>query len=402
MNCRNCSGTDLQLVLDLGLQPWGNDFITIKENRPALTYPLQLFYCADCSMVQIGYTIPKEILFVDHNYMSGTTRSLSLHFRMVADRILSRIDVGPGQYVLDIGGNDGTFLKAFRELGIQVLNVDSGRKQAARSNANGIPCINTFFNEKSAADILSKHGPAKVIHGSGIFFHLEELHGVFEGIKHLLAPDGVLVAEFIYLPQMVQQCAFDQIYHEHMVYYSLATLSDLLGRHELSIRDCEFAPIHGGSCIAYAGHPSAGSASLALLASLDVERRAGMMSIDPYLDFARRAVLLRDELRGIVSRLRGEGRKIATLGAPVKGTTIVNYCGWTEKDIQFATELNELKCGTYVPGTRIPVVHQDRSERPDVYVLLSWNFKEEILARISDFRRSGGRVLVPIPKAELI
>jgi hypothetical protein len=402
MNCRNCLSDRLTLALDLGVQPWGNDYVPVSENRSSPRYPLELFFCEGCSMVQIGHTIPKEALYLEHNYMSGTTRTLARHFEMVADRIMERIEIARGQYVLDVGGNDGTFLRPFHRRGVGVINVESGRKQARRSMEGGIRCVNAFFNEATAASLMASHGPARVIHGSGIFFHLEELHSVFRGIKALLDPDGLLVAEFIYLPEMVRLCAFDQIYHEHLLYYTVSTFVDLLSRHGLAAQSCEFAEIHGGSAIVYAGHQGRVTPAPALLARLAEERDSGWLRIDPYVDFAVRARDLRDRLRRTVRDLRARGLSIGTLGAPVKGSTIIHFCGFDEMDIQFATEINELKCGTYMPGTRIPVVHQASCSPPDVYLLLSWNFKDEILAGLGAFRAAGGRVLVPIPRAELL
>jgi len=399
--CRSCSGSRLALILDLGLQPWGNDFIPIRENRAAQKYPLELYFCRDCGMVQIGYTIPKERMFGEHFYFSGTTRSLRAHFEKVADGILERVDPAGG-LVLDIGGNDGTFLQAFARRGIRVLNVDSGRRQAERSRANGVPCVQAYFNRQSAQAIKAEHGAARVIHGSGIFFHLEELHSAFGGVRDLLEPGGLLVAEFIYLPEMLRICAFDQIYHEHLLYYSLTTFGQVLDRHGLEVFDFEFAPIHGGSCIARAGHRGAHPRTPALRDALAREIGGKVLEESTYHAFAERTRSLRDKLTSMIRTLRRQGKSIQTLGAPVKGSTIVNFCGLTERDIDCATEINELKCGTTLPGTRIPVLHQDRTPPADVYLLLSWNFKEEILSRLGEFRSKGGQILVPIPEPELI
>jgi len=401
VTCRYCEGTRLVRILDLGEQPWGNDFIPIEEKRQPQKYPLELYFCRTCALVQIGYTIPKERMFSEHLYFSGTTRSLRAHFERVADEILTRRNPAEG-LVLDVGGNDGTFLQAFVRKGIRVLNVDSGRLQAERSRQNGVVCLQAFFNRDCARRILVEHGPARVIHGSGIFFHLEELKSAFEGVRELLEPGGLLVVEFIYLPEMIRKCAFDQIYHEHLVYYSLSTLGRILESHGLEIVDCGFPSIHGGSCIAYAGHAGGQPRSPALLEALRREKAGGMLEEAVYHDFALRVCRLRDTLTTLIRSLRREGKSIQTLGAPVKGSTIINFCGLTERDIDCATEINEAKCGTTIPGTRIPVLHQDRTPPPDVYLLLAWNFKEEILSRLGAYRARGGKILVPIPEPELI
>lgn len=402
LECRSCGGRHLELVLDLGLQPWGNHYVPIQDHIEHPRFPLELYFCHDCAMVQIGFTIPKEFMFVDHNYVSGTTKSLIAHFEQVAAKILKRVDFKETDYILDIGGNDGTFLKSFKREGYGVLNVDSGIKQAELSNAIGIPCINDFFNEKLCKEILTTHGKAKVIHGSGILFHLEELHSVFAGIKSLLDEDGLLVAEFIYLPEMINNNAYDQIYHEHLLYYSLKSFNSLLNKYELEIYDAEIVPIHGGSCIAYIGHSGRNALSEQFKQLINAENINCSDKVEVYKEFAKRVVLMREELRKMVFSLRQQGKSIQALGAPVKGSTIINYCNFTKNEIDCAVEINDLKCNCYMPGTLIPVYHQDNVPPPDVYLLLSWNFKTEILSKLAHYQNSGGKILLPIPQPELI
>ncbi len=401
MNCRNCHGENLELVIDLGMQPWGNNFLPISVNQTVPLYPLQSFFCHGCTMMQLGYTVPKETMFVDHNYVSGTTHSLRVHFKKLCEDMLKKIKFQDTDYVLDIGGNDGTFLAQF-ENKVKVLNVDSGVKQAEISNSNGIECINQFFNLKTAQQILSTRGHAKAIHGSGVFFHLEELHSVFEGIELLLAKDGVLVAEFIYLPDMVRNGAYDQIYHEHLLYYTLHSFSKLLAKHHLEIHDAELLPIHGGSCIAYISHQGEQKQTERLKDLLAIEENEGFNTADCYKQFAKRITGMRNDLVAIIRDLKNQGKSIQALGAPVKGSTIINYCQLSHNELDCAVEVNRLKCETYFPGTKIPVYHQDEVEKPDAYLLLSWNFKDEILSKLNDFRANGGKIISPLPQPELI
>jgi C-methyltransferase C-terminal domain/Putative zinc binding domain/Methyltransferase domain len=402
MACRCCGASTLVPVLDLGSQPWGNDFIKIEAQATCARYPLVLFVCTTCTMAQIGHTVPKETMFVRHNYISGTTRRLRTHFEDIARDILARIPFGPHDYVLDIGGNDGTFLVPIRERGVGVLNIESATLQAELSARKGLPTVNRFFNREAALDLRREHGPARVIHGSGVFFHLEELHSAFEGVKHLLHHNGVVVAEFIYLPTMIEQCAFDQVYHEHLVYYTMRSLSRLLGQHGLRVADAALNPIHGGSCIAWITHDDAAPQTMAVSNLLQREEAAGFGGLGIYRDFALRVGALKTSLVSKVRQLRAAGMRVQALGAPVKGSTILNYCGFDHEDIECAVEVNEFKVGTYYPGTRIPVRHQDAVKAPDVYLLLAWNFREEILAKLAVFRASGGRILVPIPTPEMI
>jgi len=400
--CRSCDSPNVELVLDLGDQPWGNNFIDVKSDTVAECYPLKFCLCTSCMLAQIDFTIPKEKMFVNHSYMSGTTRALKSHFNDIGKKIIERVNLKSEDYILDIGGNDGTFLEFFKDKGICVLNVDSGVRQAQICNAKNIPCLNNFFNKDQAIKIIEDKGVAKIIHGSGIFFHLEELQSVFAGVKLLLSPDGILVAEFIYLPEMLLNCAYDQIYHEHLLYYSLFSFQNILNQFELEIFDVELKPIHGGSCIAYITHKGRESKSPRLLRLEKKELVNGIDKIETYFEFAERAEVNRKILRDTVRSIKQKGLSIMALGAPVKGSTIINYCKLTTKEIDCGVEINPHKFNTYFPGTKIPVYDQNQTLIPDVYLLLAWNFKDEILSKLVDFRKNGGKVLLPIPKPEII
>ena len=401
--CRGCGEENLEMVLDLGIQPWGNHFIPISEGGDIPKYPLQFFVCKSCWLAQIGYTIPKEIMFVNHGYVSGTTQSLRGHFKEIANDIAGKIDFRSDDYVLDIGGNDGTFLLEVKKHDVEVLNVDSGLLQAKRSEEAGVPCLNEFFNLKSAKCILQDRGKARIIHGSGILFHLEELHSVLDGIKSILDDDGYLIAEFIYLPKMLEHCAYDQIYHEHLVYYTLHSFGRLLMKYSLKLVDAHIDPIHGGSCIAWITHVEVDetqSVNLKELMKNEIFLQVDHMNI--YRKFSERVKQLKDDLNNVIDQIRLEGKTIQALGAPVKGSTIINYCNLDSDRIDCAVEINELKVGSYIPGTSIPVKLEDTTAPPDVYLLLAWNFKEEIMEKQENFRKLGGRVLVPIPTPVLI
>jgi len=400
--CRCCSSTNVKLVLDLGNQPWGNDYIDIERKQKAQRYPLRFCVCKSCMMAQIDSTIPKEIMFVDHTYVSGTTEALRKHFVKVGQSILKRKKLNDTDYILDIGGNDGTFLESFKENGFNVLNIDSGILQSKISNSKNITCINKFFNNKTAEEIVKAKGPAAVIHGSGIFFHLEELHSVFKGVKLLLASNGILVAEFIYLPDMLENCAYDQIYHEHLVYYSLSNLQRFLDQFDLEIFDAELKQIHGGSCVAYIAHKGHNPISDQLKQLKQKELKDGIDKIDTYFEFANKVELNKEKLRDNIRSIKQKGMSIQALGAPVKGSTIINYCKFTSKDIDCGVEINPHKFNTYFPGTDIPVYNQDSTSKPDIYLLLAWNFKDEILSKLVNFRKNGGKVLLPIPEPEII
>jgi cyclopropane fatty-acyl-phospholipid synthase-like methyltransferase len=391
------------MILDLNDQAWGNDYISIEKNIESKLYPLRFCICKDCMMAQIDHTVPKEKMFINHSYVSGTTKSLKNHFVNIGRSILSQTSLGRDDYILDLGGNDGTFLEFFKDNECNVLNVDSGVVQSKISNKKGIECINDFFSNRLALEIIKKQGKAKIIHGSGIFFHLEELHDFFKGVETLLSDDGILVAEFIYLPDLIKNCAYDQIYHEHLLYYTLSTLQNLLDRFNLEIYDATLKDIHGGSCIAYISHKKNHKEhTIQLCNLLKKEKKNRMNSMETYYEFSKRASKNKNKLIKMISHAKSQNKKIHALGAPVKGSTIINYCGFTNDDIECGVEINKHKFNTFFPGTRIPVYDQEATPNPDVYLLLSWNFQNEILAKLSDYRDKGGEIIVPIPNPELI
>ena len=402
-SCRVCNSKKFRKILDLGMQPWGNDFIKISEKKISDLYPLNFIICENCKTCQIDHTIPKEKMFVNHSYLSGTTKTLNNHFIETGKKILKKVSFTNDDYILDIGGNDGSFLKFFKKNGIKVLNVDSGKKQSDISNQNGIKCINKFFDEFLAKEMINENKKAKVIHGSGIFFHLEDLKSVFKGIKELLKNDGILVSEFIYLPSMIKNLAFDQIYHEHLLYYSLSTFQYLLNEFDLEIYDAEKTSIHGGSCTAYIRHKDNSLLkSKNLNALIKEELDEGFLDYKIYENFNKRVHSFRDNFLKLIDKLRSENKKIFALGAPVKGTTFINFMKLNVDTIDCAVEINENKFDTLYPGTKIPVLNQYDVKYPDYYLFLSWNFKDEIMSKMKDFIDSGGRFILPFPELKII
>jgi SAM-dependent methyltransferase len=234
MICRVCEATDLDLAIDLGEQPWANHFLRKEEVGSEPVYPLRVVRCRCCRTAQLDFTVPKEVMFSEHTYLSGITRSLDDHFRAVAEEVDRRFCAGRRRKsVLDIGSNDGTQLRHYQGLGYDVLGVESSRSTARLANQAGVPTLHQFFNLDVAAGLQRRFD---VINAAGVFFHLEELHSVADGIRHCLADDGVFVVQFLYMRQILQNLAFDQIYHEHLLYYNLATIDVLLAARALPVR----------------------------------------------------------------------------------------------------------------------------------------------------------------------
>jgi SAM-dependent methyltransferase len=379
MICRVCDSTALELAVDLGQQPWCNHFLRKEEIGKEPFYPLQVVYCRDCSTAQLNYTVKKEVMFGDHTYLSGVTRSLSQHFQQVAEAVDKRFfkDVS-AKSVLDIGSNDGTQLKHFQALGYEVQGVESSKTTAAIANQAGVPTLNCFFNLEAARNLGRKFN---VINAAGVFFHLEELHSVTEGIREALAENGVFVVQFLYMKRIVENLAFDQIYHEHLLYYNLKTIEVLLNRHGLSMFDAYISPIHGGSVIGFVSHKGKREPSEQLNELRDLEEKDKSNASDTYRRFAMRIEEMKRENLEYLQKKHAKGKSVFGFGAPVKGNTLLNYFGIGTQLIQCLVEKNELRRGLYSPGMHIPVlIEKELTALPDVYYVLAWNFKKEILA----------------------
>ena len=379
MQCRVCDSTNLELAIDLGSQPWCNHFLKPEEVGKEPYYPLRVLYCHDCATVQLDYTVKKEVMFGDHTYLSGVTKSLSQHFNNVAQEIDEKFFKDTvDKSVLDIGSNDGTQLKHFQALGYDVLGVESSIKTAKIANDAGVPTLNEFFN----LEIVKKlDRQFHVINAAGVFFHLEELHSVTEGIKAALREDGVFVVQFLYMKRIVENLAFDQIYHEHLLYYNLKTIEVLLNRHGLSMFDAYLSPIHGGSIIGFVTHKGTQEPSDRLTKMRQAEVTEKSNEFATYLDFAKRIEQMKIENLAYLSQAKAAGKTIWGFGAPVKGNTLLNYFGIGTQYLDYLVEKNELRRGLSSPGMHIPLVIEGELENlPDIYYVLAWNFKREILA----------------------
>ena len=393
--CRVCDGTDLSLAVDLGMQPWCNHFLRKEEIGTEPFYPLRVVYCHRCCTVQLDFTVKKEIMFGDHTYLSGVTRSLNEHFRAVAREVDSRFFARVrDKSVLDIGSNDGTQLKHFQALGYDVLGVESSKTTARIANEAGVPTLNAFFN----LDVARRLGRRfHVINAAGVFFHLEELHSVTEGIRELLRPDGVFVVQFLYMKRIVENLAFDQIYHEHLLYYNLRTIDVLLKRHGLVLFDAYVSPIHGGSIIGFVAHRGRREPSRRLQALRRKEDEDRSNALTTYLEFARRIARMKQENLAYLEGVKRKGKRVFGLGAPVKGNTLLNHFGIGTQYLECLVEKNALRKGLYSPGMHIPVVLEgELREHPDIYYVLAWNFKKEILANHRDLLERGVEFYFPV------
>lgn len=403
--CRICKGKNLTGFLSLGKQPHCNSFLhadQLGETEPK--WDLSLLYCADCHLVQLTEAVDPDLMFRDYLYVSGTTRTLTEHFRQSAEHAVRKFALPKDSLVADIGSNDGTWLQCFRDLQMRTIGIDPARNIAEIATRRGIETIPDYFTEDTARKIRRDSGPASLITAAGVFFHIDDMDDVCRGICELLDDRGVLHVQAIYLGRMLEQTSFDNIYHEHVSYYTLHPLIHLFGRFGLTVFDVGISEIHGGSLMLYVCKNGAFEVHESVTGMLEQEKSRGWNTIMPYRDFAVRVEAIRSRLRDMILNLKNDGKRIGAYTAPAKGNTLLNYCRFTADEIESAIEKAPLKIGLFTPGSHIPVVDEaEAMQNPADYLLmLAWNFKDELLQKNSEFRSKGGKFIIPIPEPVIV
>jgi SAM-dependent methyltransferase len=404
--CRSCGHAQLSPVLSLGNTPLANQLLTEAELcQEEARYPLDLAYCAACSLLQITDTVPAEFLFSDYVYFSSFSDSMLSHARDLVTRTCAERAFGADDLVIEIASNDGYLLQYYRDVGIKVLGVEPAQNIAVVARERGIPTITEFFGQGLAERLVSEGKTAAVVHANNVMAHVPDINGFAAGLRAVLAPEGLGLIEVPYVREMISRCEFDTIYHEHIFYFSLTALSSLFARHDLKVLDVEVIPLHGGSLLLSVAREGARAPTSTRVAHmLDEERRLGMASSGYYEDFSRRVQALRGDLRRVLSELKSRGARLAAYGAAAKGSTLLNYAGIGRETLDFVVDRSPHKQGKFMPGVhlRIRAPAALLEERPDYVLLLTWNFKEEILAQQEAFRQRGGKFIVPLPVVAVV
>lgn len=403
-HCRVCGGAGAHPVLDLGQMPLANRLLDTPD-EPEARYPLRLVFCEKCSLVQIEETVPPAELFQDYVYFSSFSDTMVTHARDLVQRTITAEQLGASHFVVELASNDGYLLQFYKAAGVPVLGIDPAANVVAEAERRGVPTICAFFGEAVARTLVVEGRHADIIHANNVLAHVADLHGFVEGIRLLLKPEGIAIVEMPYLRDLVDRCEFDTIYHEHLCYFSLSSLRELLQRHGLRVVDVERMEIHGGSLrvtIAHAASARAESTTVeALLAS---ERRTGLGTLAYYAHFAEQVEGVKSALRALLADLKRGGAMIAAYGASAKGATLLNYFGISHETIAFVADRSTVKKGKFTPGTHIPIVGPESlAERmPDYTLLLTWNFADEILRQQKVYRSGGGRFIIPVPEVRVI
>jgi hypothetical protein len=403
--CRSCGATGLHAVLSLGSTPLANSLLSEAQlGEPEPTYPLDLCLCPACCLVQITETVPPEVLFRDYLYFSSFSDTMLKHAEELATRLVAERGLGGDSLVAEAASNDGYLLGFYRALGVPVLGIEPARNIARVAEERGIPTIAEFFDAKLARLLAAEGRRPDVFHANNVLAHVADLNGFVEGISIVLADDGEAVIEAPYVKDMIDRCEFDTIYHEHLCYFSLTALEALFRRHGLAVTDVERIPVHGGSLRVFAGHRGARIPAPAVFDLLGEEAAWGVADPAPYDAFALRVTGLRAELVALLDGLKRDGARIAAYGAAAKGSTLLNVFGIGTDTLDFVVDRSTVKVGRYMPGVHLRIDPPERlmEEMPDYLLLLAWNLADEIMAQQSEYRRRGGRFIVPVPVPEVV
>lgn len=403
--CIVCRSTDVRLFLDLGRMPLANKFLAEDDlAAPEPTYPLRVGRCARCTHVQLMEHVPPPAMFDDYLYVSGMSETLRAHLDDLASIVVSRRRLGPSDLVVDVGSNDGTLLHGFRQQGVRTLGVDPAKNLAHIAAEKGVETFTGYFGLQTAEEIVRRTGLASAVTTTNTFPHIPDLSDLLRGVDRLLTPGGVFVIEAHYLLDLLEQGAFDTVYHEHVSYWALRPMQTLFREHGFVPVSAERLPIHHGQIRVFVQRRGEGEPDGSVAATLAAERDAGVDTLETMQMFARRTEKIRDDLRRELAVIRSRGDRVAAYGAPAKGSTLVCYLGLDCETIPYIADRSPLKQGRYTPGAHIPIVDPRLilEDRPDYLLLLAWNFADEIMEQQAEFRRRGGRFIVPLPEVHVV
>jgi SAM-dependent methyltransferase len=404
--CRFCATTLQHTVVDLGMSPLCESYVTAEQlNHMEPYYPLHVYVCHQCFLVQVQEYVSPEAIFREYAYFSSYSDSWLAHVKGYVNMITERLGLTPASQVVELGSNDGYLLQYFVAKGIPVLGVEPARNVAAAAMAKGVPTVTEMFGRQTAAELAASGLQADLLCGANVLAQVSDLNDFVGGMRRLLKPGGVATVEFPHLMRLVEENQFDTIYHEHFSYFSLISAERIFAAHGLTLFDVEELPTHGGSLRIYARHvEDAGKPVGFRVRDLRArEEASGFNRLDRYATFTAQVHETKRRLLECLIAAKRRGKRIAGYGAPGKGNTLLNYCGIGRDFLDYTVDRNPYKQGKFLPGTHVPIHPPETlwETRPDYVLILPWNLKDEIMEQVADIRSWGGQFLVPIPDVKV-
>ena len=406
VSCRSCGKVELITILSLGKTPLANALLTREQlSQQERIFDLDLVFCPSCSLVQITETVSPEKLFREYFYLSSFSETMLRHSEENVNELIQSRKLDGSSFVVEIASNDGYLLQYYKRGGVPVLGIEPARNIAQTAVDRGIPTLCEFFDAELAQKLVAEGKRADIVHANNVLAHVPDLNGFVSGIQRLLKNSGVAVIEVPYVKDMIDRNEFDTIYHEHLCYFSLTALDHLFRRHGLLIEDVKRLDIHGGTVRIYARKQDGENNSRsAVVDEMLAEEVAWVRNDEFYRGFGEGVEQLRRDLVGMLSGLKAEGKRIAVYGASAKGSTLLNYFGLGSPVLDFVVDRSTVKQGHYTPGTHLPIYSPAvlLKEKPDYVLLLTWNFADEILQQQDEYRKQGGRFIIPIPQVRVV
>jgi SAM-dependent methyltransferase len=404
--CRSCGVQLEHTFVNLGMSPLANSYLKPEQlNRMERFYPLHVYVCAKCLLVQLEQFSTPQDIFSDYAYFSSCSDSWLAHAKAYVDMIAERFRLDRNSKVVEIASNDGYLLQNFVARGIPVLGVEPAANVAEVAKKKGINTKVAFFGEKTALDLTAEGWKADLIIGNNVLAHVPELNDFVKGLKVLLKSTGLITMEFPHLLQLMEQNQFDTIYHEHFSYFSFLAVEQVFARHGMRLFDVEEIPTHGGSLRIYVCLDQDVSKPTGIRAAelKSREEAAGFGRLNHYLSFGQQVEATKRKLLSFLISARQEGKRVVGYGAPAKGNTLVNYCGVRTDLIDYTVDRSPHKQGHFLPGVHIPIYapEQIRQTRPDYMLILPWNLREEVMQQMAFIREWGGKFVVPIPEVKV-